>query len=84
MDLEEKIQQIKTKEDFIKFVNMLAKDTVENQEECVNDTLPEYFEAIGRWTESMNGYYNFMALKIPENVDWRIFARILTAARIYE
>jgi hypothetical protein len=35
------------------------------------------------WTEDMSGFIN-NGLPIPENVDWKTFAMILLAAKMYE
>jgi len=79
------INKIKTKEDFIKFVELLNIDFKENSEEWENKNIPDYLEALSRWTnDNMNGYYKYIDFPLPENIDWRIFADILMAAKMYE
>lgn len=75
---------VSSKEDFIHLVDALRKDLAENPEKWENKTLDDFLEALGRWTEDSDGYYINMGKPIPQNVQWRVFAEILTAASIYE
>lgn len=84
LDLKNALETITNKEDFIEFVNLLITDLAKNPDEWENKTLDSYLEAIGRWTEDMEGYYLNHHLSIPENVDWKVVATILIAAKIYE
>lgn len=84
MDLTSKINNIKSKTDFIDFVESLAKDLRNNPEEWENKTLPEFLGAIASWTEDMEGYYINNNLPIPDNVNWKVMADILAAAKMYE
>jgi len=78
------IEEIKTKENFIDFVEILIIDLEKKSEEWTNKSLHEYLEAIASWTEDMDGYYINNNLPIPENVNWKLFANILLAAKMYE
>jgi len=49
-----------------------------------NKTLPEFLEAIVSWTDDMEDYYINNNLPILDNVDWKVFADILLAAKMYE
>jgi hypothetical protein len=40
-------------------------------------------EGIAIWTEDMDGYYHNNK-PIPENIEWKVFANILIAAKMYE
>lgn len=84
MNFADKINTIKTKSDFINFVELLLENLKSNPEEWENKTLPNFLEAIASWTEDMDGYYKNNNLPIPENIDWKVFANILAAAKIYE
>jgi hypothetical protein len=79
-----KVNAVETKDDFIEFVLLLANDLKMNPVEWENKSLPTYLEAIASWTEDMDGYYNNMRLPIPANADWKLFANILVAAKMYE
>lgn len=84
MDISDKIKSISSKADFVGFVECLIGSLKNNPEEWQNKTLSAYLEAIAHWTEDMDGYYGNNNLPIPENIDWKVFADILTAAKIYE
>lgn len=78
---------IKTREDFIVFLRNLSKDFKENSEHWENRSLGSFIEAMESWAEDMDGYYintnNIINVDL-ENGEWRIFADILSAAKIYE
>jgi hypothetical protein len=78
------IQNIRSKEDFIKFVGDLILDLKTNPNTWENKNLDDYLKALQRWTGDMEGYYINNNLPVPENVNWRIFADMLMAARMYE
>ena len=80
----QKINQVNDKEDFLAFMELLIKNFKENPNEWENKTLDTYLEAIVSWTGDMDGYYQNQNLPVPTNINWRAFANILMAARIYE
>lgn len=84
MDLRKKIDMIDNKEDFIYFINLLAENLKNNPIEWSNNNLIDYLDAIANWTEDMDGYYVNNNLPIPTNVNWKVFANILVAAKSYE
>ena len=49
-----------------------------------NKTIPQFLEAIASWTEDMEGYYINNRLPIPININWKVIAEILMAAKMYE
>lgn len=70
---------------FIKFLNALRKDFLENPESWENKTLPDFLQALSIYTEDIQGYYDNMKLNISaEKPDWSTFADIFKAAKIYE
>lgn len=83
-DFNKKINEINSKEDFVNFVELLVSNLKRNPEEWTNKSLPEYLESISSWTEDMEGYYQNNDMPIPENINWKVFANILIAAKMYE
>ncbi|WP_192350459.1 hypothetical protein [Algoriphagus sp. Y33] len=83
-DFNKKINEINSKEDFVNFVELLVSNLKSNPEEWTNKSLPEYLESISSWTEDMEGYYQNNDMPIPENINWKVFANILIAAKMYE
>lgn len=84
MELYKEIAKVHSKEDFIKFLNLLIHDYRNNQSEWENKTLEDYLEAILSWVEDMEGYFENNKLEKPKNIDWNFFANVLYAAKIYE
>lgn len=83
-ELMEKLDNLNTREDFVSFVKLLAENLKNNPGEWENKDLVSYMGAIASWTEDSDGYYRNMNLPIPQNVDWKAFANILIAAKMYE
>jgi len=82
--LEIKTEAIQTKDDFIGFLQLLVQNIKSHPEEWENKSLDSYLEGIASWTEDMEGYYQNNNLPIPQSVDWKLFANILMAAKMYE
>jgi len=82
--LSEKIDTIKSREQFVEFVELLLRDLKKNPQEWENQSLDSFLEALSRWTEDMDGYYQNMQKPYPPNINWRVFAQMLMAAKIYE
>ena len=80
------IEDISGKEDFLSFLGKFISDYKENPEAWDNKTLINYLEGIEGWVEDMEGYYKNNNLNHVDlvNINWRVFADILSAARIYE
>ena len=72
-----KIKEIKTKEDFVCFLQFLKKDYVENKSSWENRDLQAFLEAMISWMNDMDGFYINQGLSIPKNPSWKIFADIL-------
>jgi hypothetical protein len=72
---------VHTREDFVRFVRSLSRDTQGGLVE--NDTLPRYLEAVAAWTNDCPGYFANEQRPLPE-AGWSLFAVILQAALIYE
>jgi hypothetical protein len=82
--INKKIAVLETREDFVDLVGELVKDLEGNPQDWENKSLKNYLEAIASWTEDMDGYYDYMKIPMPANVDWKVFANILIAAKMYE
>lgn len=84
MEAHEVIDNIKTKEDFIKFLHYLKEDYLNNRAEWENSDLPRYLDAVMAFTEAIEQAYKNNDIKMDELSKWRIFADILYAGKIYE
>jgi len=80
-----KLEKLDTRADFIEFVGLLLSDLTTNSDSWENKNLSSYLEAVAAWTEDMDGYFKYNNLPLPkEDVDWKLFATILIAAKTYE
>lgn len=80
----EQNKSIQSREDFIAFVRGLSKDLKENPQSWENDNLERFLEALGAWVEDMDGYYRNQGKSVPQQLDWKTFADMLMAAKMYE
>lgn len=83
-EIERKSRNVKSREDFIIFMDYLMHDLKNNANTWENNNLDSYLEAIRNWVEDMDGFYENNNIPIPNEISWEIFSDILMAARIYE
>ncbi|WP_426527424.1 DUF7660 family protein [Bradyrhizobium sp. McL0615] len=84
MTLDEYHDAIRSREDFVAFVQALSRDLHTNRETWENDTLERFLEALCAWVEDMDGYYVNQGKPIPQQPDWKVLGDILMAATVYE
>lgn len=84
MRIEEQAASVKTRADFVAFVQALEEDLQQDPESWENSDLPRFLGALARWTHDMDGYYIHHKRPVPQGVSWGVFTDILMAARIYE
>jgi hypothetical protein len=82
--LNKKIESIRTKHDFVQFIEALSEDFVKNPHEWENRDLPSFLEAMAAWMNDMEGYYQHTGQNISTLSPWRLFADSLMAAKMYE
>ena len=79
MELQEKIEKIAKKEDFVTFIEELQSDLQTNGSDWENVTLDRYLEALGAFTNAIDFAYKNEKREFPKDVNWRVFAEILFA-----
>jgi hypothetical protein len=82
-----KTQDIKNKDDFLLFMNAFLKDLKNDSSSWENKSLDTFLHAMESWIDDMDGYYENLGLLEEvklKDINWRVFADILMAARIYE
>lgn len=84
LNLSKELDKLTTKEDFSKFVLEILHDFQNNSANWENQDLSNFLEAIAAWSEDMDSFYANQGRPIPKDVNWRVFAEILYAARVYE
>ncbi|GIJ97292.1 hypothetical protein CAPN001_18610 [Capnocytophaga stomatis] len=77
--------QVNTREDFAKFLEMLKNNLEHNPQDWENTTLPDFLDALSRYTEDIQQYYINTNQNIDANIpNWNVFADIFKGAMIYE
>lgn len=84
MKLHERAEQVRTRDEFVAFVDALSRDHVANGKKWENRDLPSYLEALGAWTGSLDGYCANQGIPVPEQPSWHLLAEMLYAATLYE
>ena len=73
------------RQSFIKFIDLLRQDLLNNPEGWENNTLDRFLDAISAYAEDIQGYYDNMKMKVKaDEPAWQTFADILKGATIYE
>jgi hypothetical protein len=71
--------------DFVRFLNALKRDFDENGDQWENSSLGDFLDALAAWSEDCPKYYRNMGLQVdPDQPQWRVFADMLLAAKVYE
>ncbi|KAB2915895.1 MAG: hypothetical protein F9K23_09180 [Bacteroidetes bacterium] len=85
MPYEIETDDLKTKEDFIAFLDFFYKDYLKNKDKWENNTLELFLEAMIAYTEDIQGMYDNQKSGVDSNeASWRVFADIMCGAAIYE
>lgn len=82
--MNEILKIIKSKEDFIEFINVLIKDMNEKPGEWEDKPVMSYLESIQSWVEDMDGYYQNTKQEVPQDINWNFIATLLYVGKIYE
>lgn len=84
-EIHELRNQIETRNDFAKLLDLLHKDYIANSEEWENTSLEMYLEAMAAWLKDSEKYYAHRGeLTNLDQPSWRVLADALLAARVYE
>lgn len=75
---------VRSREDLSRFVRSLADDLRQRPAEWENADLSSFLDAMSAWVDDMDGFFRSRGEPIPAQPDWRTFAEILAAARVYE
>jgi hypothetical protein len=77
--------KVTDRQTFIKFLDLLHKDFLNNPDSWVNNNLADFIEALGRYTTDMQGYYDNTKQNInADKPDWQTFTDIFKGATLYE
>ena len=81
MSLQDQIANVYDKDSFIKYLNLLAKDSEENPQEWENTTVSQYLQSIANWIEDWSSRYGNEEF---EKLDYNEMAKLLYMGKIYE
>lgn len=83
---EELADSVDSKARFLQFIDALAKDFEENNNEWENKSIKDYLSAISLFSESIENYYINNNIEMPpiNHGVWRIMADIFMAGKNYE
>lgn len=80
----DKVNAIKNKEDFLVFISEFRDTLIKNPDSWTNNDLSSYLEDLSICVEGMEQFYINTKQTVPENIDWKVFADILIAAKMYK
>jgi putative heme degradation protein len=78
------VDAVLTREDLATFVLALREDLLANQAAWANPTQERFLEALAAWCTDMPCYFLNRGEEQPEQPDWKLVARMLMAASVYE
>ncbi|NBN65928.1 DUF7660 family protein [Pannonibacter tanglangensis] len=84
MDLNEKVNAVETRDDFIEFIGALRRDLKSCPDDWQNPTLDGFLEALAAWVQDMDGYYQNNSLPVTLLPNWKNVAEMMLAAKHYE
>ncbi|WPO78183.1 hypothetical protein [Flavobacterium sp. KACC 22761] len=77
--------EVSDRDSFVKFIELLHDDLLNNPNKWENKTLPDFLESFARYAEEIQGYYNNTNQNVDaDKPDWKTFSEIFKGARIYE
>ena len=83
-DIARQVDTIRTREELVDFLREFHTDYRENSGSWENKDLSSFLEALAAWAEDMERYYLNRGESVPNTPEWRTFASLLIAAKMYE
>lgn len=75
---------VRSRSDFISFVDNLNRNYESNKDEWENDNLESFLGGLSGFANDMGGYYKNMKEDVDiETMTWRMAAQMLLAAKVY-
>ncbi|GAA3362026.1 hypothetical protein GCM10017744_051090 [Streptomyces antimycoticus] len=76
--------RVDSREALVCHILSLRDDLLTRSNQWENPTLESYLEAPAAWIEGSPGWYRGFGQEMPTDGDWKLFARALSAAVVYE
>jgi hypothetical protein len=82
-DLYDYAQSVGSRDEFVKFVELLNENLKSHSDEWENSDLPSFFDGLSVFTSDMEGYYKNVGETVDvEVISWRMMAQMLLAAKV--
>lgn len=78
------INENMSREEFADFICELRENLLKNPDGWENKDMERFLSAMEAWIRSIDGYANNSGDNMVLNPSWSTFAKILSAAKIYE
>lgn len=82
MQIEDKLEKVHSKKDFVDFVNHLVKDLKQNPKDWANTTLEDFLNGISSWVDDSDGL--FSGENPLDDADWNLIATLFFTGSRYE
>lgn len=77
--------KVTDRQTFIRFIDLLRQDLLDNPKKWENSRLDNFLEAISSYAGDIQGYYDNTRQNVnADKADWQTFADILKGASVYE
>ena len=80
--------KVKSRQSFVQFLELLYQDLLVNKRAWENKTLEDFIEALSRYAEDIQGYYDNTQhpgkVTNAEIASWEVFSDMFKGARVYE
>jgi hypothetical protein len=77
--------KVTDRESFVKFIDLLRQDFIDNSENWENKKLDTFLEAISSYAKDIQGYYDNTKQNVnADEPNWQTFSDIFMGAKIYE
>jgi hypothetical protein len=77
--------KVNDRQSFIKFIDLLRQDFIDNSQNWENKKLDTFLEAISSYATDIQGYYDNTKQNVnADEPNWQTFADIFMGAKIYE
>lgn len=77
--------QVSDRQSFIFFLESFHQDLLINKEKWTNNTLEDFLEALARYVDEIQGFYDNTGQKLNADIaSWKLFSDVMQGAKIYE
>ncbi|NEW75228.1 DUF7660 family protein [Streptomyces rhizosphaericus] len=76
--------RVDSREALVSHIRSLRDDLLTRGDQWENPTLERYLEALAAWMEGSPDWYRGFGQEMSADGDWKLFARALSAAVVYE